>query len=151
MAYDATLQFLKDDELEKLIRAGPLYDSAIPRENSRIQEWRKNAELHVLYNSIELLHNTEVMSNLSVHSDAIASRVYHFYLPILFRVMFLLEEHKKKQKEDMDSFLLSQEKKKEEKGESKKKRVLSETVVYWDRSASRTREIDVSGRVANVN
>ena len=122
MAYDATLQFLKDDELEKLIRAGPLYDSAI-HEKIPIQEWRKNAELHVLYNSIELLHNTEVMSNLSVHSDAIASRVYHFYLPILFRVMFLLEEHKKKQKEDMDSFLLSQEKKKgeEEKGESKKK------------------------------
>ena len=99
MAYDATLQFLKDDELEKLIRAGPLYDSAI-HEKIPIQEWRKNAELHVLYNSIELLHNTEVMSNLSVHSDAIASRVYHFYLPI---------------------FLLSQEKKKEEKGESKKK------------------------------
>jgi len=122
MAYDATLQFLKDDELEKLIRAGPLYDSAI-HEKIPIQEWRKNAELHVLYNSIELLHNTEVMSNLSVHSDAIASRVYHFYLPILFRVMFLLEKHKKKQKEDMDSFLLSQEKKKggEEKGESKKK------------------------------
>lgn len=122
MAYDATLQFLKDDELEKLIRAGPLYDSAI-HEKIPIQEWRKNAELHVLYNSIELLHNTEVMSNLSVHSDAIASRVYHFYLPILFRVMFLLEEHKKKQKEDMDSFLFSQEKKKgeEEKGESKKK------------------------------
>jgi len=122
MAYDATLQFLKDDELEKLIRAGPLYDSAI-HEKIPIQEWRENAELHVLYNSIELLHNTEVMSNLSVHSDAIASRVYHFYLPILFRVMFLLEEHKKKQKEDMDSFLLSQEKKKggEEKGESKKK------------------------------
>ena len=80
MAYDATLQFLKDDELEKLIRAGPLYDSAI-HEKIPIQEWRKNAELHVLYNSIELLHNTEVMSNLSVHSDAIASRVYHFYLP----------------------------------------------------------------------
>ena len=60
MAYDATLQFLKDDELEKLIRAGPLYDSTI-HEKIPIQEWRKNAELHVLYNSIELLHNTEVI------------------------------------------------------------------------------------------
>ena len=103
MAYDATLQFLTDDELTKLIRAGPLYDSTI-HDKIPVQEWRKNAELHVLYNSIELLHNSEVMSNLSVHSDAIASRVYHFYLPILFRVLFLLEEHKKKQKKDMDSF-----------------------------------------------
>ena len=76
MAYDATLQFLTDEELAALIKAGPLYDSAI-HEKIPVSEWRKNAELHVLYNSIELLHNSEVMSNLSVHSDAIASRVYH--------------------------------------------------------------------------
>ena len=101
MAYDATLQFLTDEELAALIKAGPLYDSAI-HEKIPVSEWRKNAELHVLYNSIELLHNSEVMSNLSVHSDAIASRVYHFYLPILFRVLFLLEEHRKKQKSDME-------------------------------------------------
>ena len=97
MAYDATLQFLTDEELAALIKAGPLYDSAI-HEKIPVSEWRKNAELHVLFNSNELLHNSEVMSNLSVHSDAIASRVYHFYLPILFRVLFLLEEHRKKQK-----------------------------------------------------
>ena len=52
MAYDATLQFLTDEELAALIKAGPLYDSAI-HEKIPVSEWRKNAELHVLYNSIE--------------------------------------------------------------------------------------------------
>jgi len=92
---DATFQFLSDKELMDVIKAGPLYDAGI-HDPIPCEEWRKYAELHVLYNSIELLHNAEVMSNLSVHSDAIASRVYHFYLPILFRVLFLLKAHEQK-------------------------------------------------------
>ena len=101
MAYDATLQFLTDEELAALIKAGPLYDSAIHEKNSGVEMEEKCGTARAVQ-----LHR--VAAQLGSDEQSLGAlgrdreRVYHFYLPILFRVLFLLEEHRKKQKSDME-------------------------------------------------
>ena len=121
MAYDATLQFLKDDELEKLIRAGPLYDSAIHEKipNPRVEEKRRVARF-IQQHRVTPQHGSDEQFIRSLGRDRQSS--VPLLPPDFISGDVFVGRTQEETKGGYGLFpFIAREEKKEEKGESKKK------------------------------